>query len=169
MAEEQGGENTKFRELAFKEQEVKLKHYEAELKALDVSMKKADMLNAFYRDVREHVGKLISASLLVNGGALTLSIGAVLKPEHHAFSTNVKDILGMAWMLHIGAIISTIIASFGLIYLMHRHSKAWQKSNDDNSELKQPTWTTTAPLWAIGAIAMLFTVVGLGLLGLAGC
>lgn len=147
----------KERELASKENELNLKRYEAENTAYE-------MRNTFLRDVSSRVDSLVKSILLINGGALTVSIGNFLRPDHPILSGNNFFDLKIAWISLFLSMALSVLVVFVMIVSGDLHGKRWGEFlRKKEGELQQPKYIPWLA-WTMGTASVIFCCSGLGLL-----
>ncbi|WP_126458245.1 hypothetical protein [Sulfuritortus calidifontis] len=108
---------------------------------------------------------LVRAILLISGGALTLSIGAFLRPEHPVLFPACLNLLHLSWILLVASMILAVAVVFGGVLASDLHSRHWLSwlRGGRKNELKQPRKANYI-LWTFGVLAILSHWTGLGLL-----
>lgn len=153
-------------EFHLKERELDLKERELELKKYDVDNMASEMHNTFLREIRGRVDNLVKSILLISGGALTISIGSFLRPDHPILQGQYLDKLKTAWALLFGSMVLSVLLVLVMIISTSLHGDRWGRFlKEKKGELKQPKYLPWVA-WVIGIAGVAFCCVGLALLSI---
>ena len=96
-----------------KQLELGIKAQELEVKKAEERNKAWELYNAHARDTRLQADGLMKSILLLSGGALTLSIGAFLRPEPPLISPECLALLRWSW----GLLITSMVLAVAVVFI----------------------------------------------------
>src|SRR5258708_4202689 len=93
----------------------------------DLVQKQLDGLYAYRSETRQRVDTLIKAMFVLSGGALTISIGIFLRPDHPILDGRHITMLHWSWGLFVASVICSSLLMFIMICQGYYEGGMWAR------------------------------------------
>ncbi len=127
-----------------------------------------DRINNHMADTRQRIDALLKSTLILSGGALTISIGIFLREKAPHLNAEIMSVLQYSWGLIFYALVASVTVMFFMICHGYYFGELWKnglKTGEDIDHKISKNKVLSASMvlnWFIGITGIIAFVAGIG-------